>query len=69
MYLDNTPSHPDLLDWNNLKLKEDFAVKIFKNSAYVGQLDQNMKRSGKGVIRYESGRIYEGNWIDDVRHG
>lgn len=69
MYLDYQPTYPDLLDWHSLKHKDDFAVKIFKNSAYVGQLDQNMKRCGRGVIRYESGRIYEGSWQDDVRHG
>ena len=68
-FLNYAPEHPELLDWDSLKLEENFAVKIFKNSHYLGQLDPAMKRCGKGVISYGSGRVYEGGWEDDVRHG
>ena len=63
------PLHPELLDWEDIKLAENFAVKIFKNSVYVGLLDAEMKRCGKGVITYGSSRLYEGDWLDDRRHG
>lgn len=26
-------------------------------------------RFGKGVMKYKSGRIYEGEWMGDLRHG
>lgn len=44
-------------------------MKQYKNSVYVGQLDTFMRRCGKGVITYESGRLYEGAWKEDKRHG
>lgn len=27
------------------------------------------KRNGWGVIIYKSGRVYEGQWVDDIRNG
>jgi hypothetical protein len=43
---------------------------MYKNSYYVGLLDPNsFIRQGKGIIRYESGRLYEGSWHQDKRQG
>ena len=60
---------PELVEWDEIKLLANFAVKVFKSSAYVGQLDEDLKRSGKGIITYASGRAYEGSWLNDRRHG
>ena len=35
-YLNYEPVHPELLDWAENKLMDNFAVKEYKNSAYVG---------------------------------
>ena len=44
-------------------------IKRYKDAVYVGQIDQNGKRSGKGIMLYISGRKYEGGWSNDIRHG
>ena len=46
-----------------------FLIKQYKDSIYRGEIDKNRKRSGKGVIVYEAGRIYEGTWLADKRDG
>lgn len=38
-YLGYQPVHPEYLDWAEIKLTDNFAVKQYKNSVYVGQLD------------------------------
>jgi hypothetical protein len=68
-YLGYEPVHPEYLDWAEIKLSDNFAVKSYKNSVYVGQLDPQMRRAGRGVITYGSGRLYEGSWHEDKRHG
>jgi len=35
-YLSYEPVHPELLDWIEIRLSDNFAVKEYKNSAYVG---------------------------------
>jgi hypothetical protein len=30
---------------------------------------RNGKRDGLGIMKYSSGRLYEGNWYDDMREG
>jgi hypothetical protein len=52
---------PDLLDWEELKMKPTFAVKNYKDSVYRGEVSDS-KRNGKGVITYTSTRVYEGEW-------
>ena len=45
----------------------------FANADYYGQVhtqdDDTVIRQGKGVMKYHSGRIYEGNWLEDMREG
>ena len=64
------PEHPELLsrNWDSLKSGPEFEVKQMKKSCYMGQVADG-KRNGYGVMLYDSGRIYEGKWVDDKRHG
>ena len=47
---------------------EEFAIKRTKNTLYRGTLVER-KRQGLGVLIYENGRVYEGEWQDDKRNG
>jgi len=68
-YLGYQPMRPELLSWEELKLQANFAVKCYKDSVYRGQLDEQHRRCGLGVITYSSGRAFEGSWDNDKRHG
>jgi hypothetical protein len=46
-----------------------FNIKQYKDSIYRGEINKKRKRSGKGVVVYDTGRIYEGEWENDKRHG
>ena len=51
------------------KGSDNFNIKQYKDSIYRGELHpKTNKRSGKGVIVYDTGRIYEGQWEKDKRH-
>jgi len=44
----------------------------YENADYYGQVEDTEERSirnGKGVLKYHSGRIYQGPWLDDQRNG
>ena len=61
MYLDYDPIRPSIIDWNELKNSDLFAIKSYKDSVYRGELKES-KRDGKGIITYNSTRVYEGEW-------
>jgi len=44
-------------------------VKEYKNATYFGQLSSEGNREGLGVLCYESGRRYEGEFKLDMREG
>lgn len=56
-----------LFDYEELKLKPDFLILKFKDALYRGQIKNSDQREGLGVMIYESGRIYEGGWLNDRR--
>ena len=57
-------------DYDKLrKESEFFNIKQYKDSIYRGEINKKRKREGLGVIVYDSGRIYEGSWFADKRHG
>ena len=60
-YLAYEPMKPDIINWAELKSSERFAIKSYKDSVYRGEIVESM-RSGKGVITYNSSRVYEGEW-------
>lgn len=45
----------------------------YRNSVYYGQIheleDGRCHKEGKGVLLYDSGRVYEGNWKNNKREG
>ena len=60
-YLAYEPIKPDIINWMELKSSTQFAIKSYKDSVYRGEIVDSM-RSGKGVITYNSSRVYEGEW-------
>ena len=49
-----------------------FSTKVmiiqFPDAEYFGEI-LNEKREGQGIIKYKSGRVYEGHWKNGLRHG
>lgn len=45
-----------------------FKKKRYIDAIYFGEICES-KRNGKGVMRYKSGRVFEGDWQNDLRHG
>ena len=58
----------DLFDFEELKTRKHFAIKRYKASLYRGEIVNGL-REGQGICVYEIGRVYEGAWSDDKRHG
>lgn len=57
-------------DYEKLRLESPhFAIKQYKDSIYRGEINKKRKRHGKGVVVYDAGRIYEGEWLEDKRGG
>lgn len=63
--LDYTPENPEF-DFESVKASPHFKVKTLPEAVYMGEI-QNGVRHGLGVMRYNSGRVYEGEWVDDTR--
>ncbi len=59
----------DLFDYNALIKNTNFTILPFRDALYRGQLLEGDRREGVGVMMYESGRVYEGEWLNDKRHG
>ena len=64
----------NLFSWEDLKKDNIKVMEInYQDSDYYGQItekdDGSVFRSGKGVLKYHSGRIYQGCWVDDLREG
>lgn len=47
----------------------NFHIKKYQNGVYFGELSPEGKKHGKGVIFYFSGKIYEGNFFNDLKNG
>ena len=63
-----------LFTWQDLKKDNIKVMELnFQNSDYYGQVqemeDGTVIRNGKGVLKYHSGRIFEGTWVNDMRDG
>jgi len=57
-------------DYEELRKESpNFNIKQYKDSIYRGEINKKRKRHGKGVIVYDTGRIYEGDWGTDKREG
>ncbi len=51
-----------------LKKSQYFGPKKYSDATYQGIL-RDGKREGKGLMKYNNGRIYEGEWCNDLRDG
>jgi hypothetical protein len=60
-----TSKHIDLPALHQSKLLK---LKKYKEAVYYGEQQQG-KRQGPGIMLYNSGQHYEGQWHDDNRHG
>jgi hypothetical protein len=52
----------------SIKQSPNFNEKQFKNAIYKGEIivnDNKEQRHGFGIMIYNSGRVYEGQWIHD----
>lgn len=57
-----------LFDFEEVRRSEAFGLKKYSDAVYRGEL-QGGKRNGRGVMFYKKQRVYEGHWLNDVRHG
>ena len=56
------------LDMEALHSSPRLKLKKYKEAVYFGEFEGG-KRTGKGIMQYQSGQVYEGEWLDDVRQG
>ena len=52
-------------DLESLKNSENVKIKKYKNCFYFGIIIVDGHKCGKGIIVYQNGRIYEGDWKND----
>jgi len=53
-----------------IQLPNDFEVEMVTEAgSYIGKLDANGRRTGKGKCTWEDGSVYEGDWLNNNRHG
>ena len=58
----------DEFDYEALRKESQFFnIKQYKDSIYRGEINSKRKRHGFGVIVYDAGMIYEGQWANDKR--
>jgi len=57
-------------DYEEVRQSPNFQVKKYKDSIYRGEVNtKTLKREGRGIMQYDTGRFYEGLWKNDKRHG
>lgn len=57
-------------DYEKVRTTNNFTIKQYKDSIYRGEVHaKTLKRHGRGVMVYDSGRIFEGHWKKDKRNG
>ena len=66
--LDSYDMISQLFEYDQICTAEEFGIKRTKNTLYKGTLIER-KRQGLGVLIYDNGRVYEGEWQDDRRNG
>lgn len=63
--IDYVPENPEF-DLESVKESPHFKVKNYPEAIYMGEIQKGV-RQGWGIMRYASGRLYEGEWVDDIR--
>lgn len=60
----------ELFSFEEIKRKDNYMVKDYKDSFYCGETNLETKhREGLGICSYYNTRHYEGSWSKDKRHG
>ena len=59
------PSHLSYLSCLDTNLPE----MPFEDGAYKGHIDDNGRRNGYGIFTDAAGNSYEGEWLNDEKHG
>ena len=60
----------DIFNFQELMEHPNFGVKRYKNATYKGLINpETREREGFGVLINNTGRVYEGEWIQDKRNG
>jgi len=61
------------IDTSDLRTSTDFYIKKYPDAIYFGECVKSAQgkliRQGKGVMKYQTQRVYEGDWANDQRHG
>ncbi|KAL4441157.1 hypothetical protein ABPG74_002107 [Tetrahymena malaccensis] len=69
-YFENVyvPHNIEIFNAKQLMTDPFLKLKKYKQSIFFGQY-MNSKRHGKGLMIYNNGRLYEGLWENDLKHG
>ena len=63
----NLYRHYSKLKNKNFKLYTQYLAK--ERSVYKGELNLKSQRNGVGVLIYDDGRKYEGEWLNAMKNG
>lgn len=55
----------NMFDYEEIKKSQFFGIKKYADSVYRGELTEQNKREGYGVMVYRKNRVYEGYWVKD----
>ena len=65
----NYTMESSMFDFAKLRRDRDFKIKKYRDAVYRGTLNAKGGRHGRGVMLYSNNRVYEGEWVGDVRDG
>jgi hypothetical protein len=60
-FIDEYMPESNEIDVETLKTSPIFRKKRYVDAVFFGEL-ANGKRNGKGIMKYKSGRVFEGEW-------
>lgn len=63
--IEYVPENPEF-NFEMVKASPHFKIKPYPEAIYLGEI-KNGKRNGWGVMKYNSSRVYEGEWVDGIR--
>ncbi|KAL4487476.1 hypothetical protein ABPG72_006996 [Tetrahymena utriculariae] len=67
-YFETYKPQSNTFDMNELKNNPNLRIKRYKNCIYYGIILEGL-REGRGILCYYNGRIFEGEWKNDKKHG
>lgn len=67
-FIDEYVAESNEVDIEYIKQSALLRKRRYVDALFFGEI-VDKKRHGKGVMKYKSGRVYEGDWKEDIRHG